>query len=202
MTYAQLKPLRMITYQIDQEDYLQHMNEQWDSFAFENKGEQLSSTKVINRSLWEFITGTDVRRIYQVLLQRVRASKKAVRFPYRCDSPEMKRYMHMSIVPFQTGSDIQMYSREIKLVPQKSIANLHFVNDHNTLLKAYLRCSMCNGYYINGEWIEIEDAVQRENIFDVDGRILVMSSVCGKCSSRLMAIGTTASIIQENPAGN
>ncbi len=183
------RPLRTVVYQVDGEDRLTHVNDQWDKFAAENTAQSLASPQVINQPIWHFITGGDIQLIYQVLFERARATKNPINFPYRCDSAQMKRYMHMSIVPFRESMDIQLYSRELRLVPQQKVVKLQFLDENALKVNALLRCSMCNSFFVEGEWLELEFALQEEDLFVKEGKLRVISSVCGRCHSSLMKLG-------------
>jgi hypothetical protein len=52
---------------------------------------------MLGQSLWRFISGVDVRQLYTVLLSRVRQTQGTVVFPFRCDAPDLRRFMEMSM---------------------------------------------------------------------------------------------------------
>ena len=201
MTNKQVNPLgnKTIIYQLDADDRLIHVNIEWDRFANDNTGDSLLSHKIVNQSIWDYITGPEVQVIYKELFKRARASKKTIAFNYRCDSAEMKRYMHMSIVPYQNSDGLQLYSRELRQEPQRKVVKLDFLGDHEIHVNSQLRCSNCNKINVGNEWLELEDAVEKAGIFQKQGTFKVMSTVCGECHARLMQLGIPENLSVAKP---
>ena len=52
---------------------------------------------IVGRSLFSFIKGAEVRNIYGMLHQRILNGKGPIKFDYRCDSPDIRREMRMSL---------------------------------------------------------------------------------------------------------
>ena len=90
-------------HQIDSEDIIIHVDEVWLVFGRANWINRLTAKDIVGTSLWEFISGVDAIHLWKNLLAAVRKSAKSVSLPYRCDSPQTKRYMSMSIVPLSDG---------------------------------------------------------------------------------------------------
>ena len=88
-----------VCYEIDDEDVICSLNPAWLNFAAANGVSGLDPEHVLGQQLWDYIKGEDTADLYRLLLNHVRASRKAVSFPYRCDSPELRRFMRMSIHP-------------------------------------------------------------------------------------------------------
>ena len=64
-----------------------------------NEGELLFPPEVVGRRLWDFIEDLETRHIYQLLHERVRTRGGPVRLSLRCDAPEHRRLLELSISP-------------------------------------------------------------------------------------------------------
>ncbi len=87
-----------IEYKINRLDEIVFMNNAWDGFALENDAPELIDGKILNRSLWDFITGETTRQLYKDMLNLVRAGN-VMRFNLDCASPGKTRWMRMIISP-------------------------------------------------------------------------------------------------------
>jgi len=172
-----------INYEIDSDDLLVAVGGDWNAFARENDAEELTGTKVIGRNIFDFISNPDTRALYQTIFSRIRNRTGSLQFPFRCDAPDKRRLIDMSIFG---GTD----------------AHLHFVT---TVLKTDIRppvnlpetdsphpdeiiaiCSWCKRVRLSPElWVEIEDAVPVLRPFDRNRSIGVSHSICDDCSQRL-----------------
>lgn len=75
-----------IIYRVNDQDDLVFVSREWDRFAADNSGDLVTSQRVLNRPLWDFITDENTRELYRQVLKRVREGS-LVRFTFRCDSP-------------------------------------------------------------------------------------------------------------------
>jgi hypothetical protein len=92
----------VVRYEVDGVDRLVRVNDAWSSFATANGGLHLVAHRVIGRSLWDFIAGEATRQVYKSLLRRVRDGGHS-RFAYRCDAPERRRFMEMTMTATPAG---------------------------------------------------------------------------------------------------
>lgn len=70
-----------ITFCIDDNDKITHVNNQWDLYAVNNRANSLASPNIIGMSLWDFIHGDEVKKLYADILDSVRRKKKPSLFP-------------------------------------------------------------------------------------------------------------------------
>ena len=92
---------RVFVYCIDRNDLISSVNRAWLAFARENQAPELSAEGVLHKSLWDFIAYAEVRYLYGMLLNKVRATKLPVCVPFRCDSPARRRFMKLEIIPLK-----------------------------------------------------------------------------------------------------
>lgn len=54
-------------------------------------------TDIVGRNLFSFIEGMEVRHLYAMFHERVLKDDRHITFDYRCDSPDIRRDMRMSL---------------------------------------------------------------------------------------------------------
>jgi hypothetical protein len=101
----------VVRYEIDAMDRLVRVNDAWSSFATANDGLHLVAHRIIGCSLWDFVAGETTRQVYKSLLRRVRDGGRS-RFTYRCDAPERRRSMEMTITA-RLGGHVRFESRTL-----------------------------------------------------------------------------------------
>jgi hypothetical protein len=67
----------------------------WDQFAAKNEGEKASLRDTCGRAIWDFVTGDTTRKWLDIVFQLARYSITTIEQHYRCDSPDIKRFMRM-----------------------------------------------------------------------------------------------------------
>src|SRR5689334_22653245 len=95
--------VQCVLYDLDREDRLAAVSGAWDHFARENGAPELCGSRVLGRSLWDFVCGADVRHWNEVLLHGVRGHGRPVAVPFRCDAPDRERRMEMQVTPLKGG---------------------------------------------------------------------------------------------------
>ena len=91
-------------YRVDESDIITWVSGEWLEFARANAAGHLTVETVVGRSLWDFVTGDEIRRLYHLLFARVRTAGIPVSVPFRCDSPEARRFMQLHVTPGDVGS--------------------------------------------------------------------------------------------------
>ena len=85
---------KTFNYSINANDIIQSVSDSFVSFANENleSDPNPSENTFLGKSVYEFITGNEVKHLYQLLIEQVRTTSKNVVIPYRCDSFTVKRF--------------------------------------------------------------------------------------------------------------
>jgi hypothetical protein len=86
-----------LLYELNAEDEISSVNEEWFRFALANDGMPLRPSQVLGRPLWDFIGDMETQHIYRLLHRRVRADGAPVRLRFRCDAPNRRRYLELGI---------------------------------------------------------------------------------------------------------
>jgi len=173
-------PLETIAYVIDPTDRIRQVTPNWDAFAQTNGAPQLTLPAVLDRSIWDYITGAGVRSLYHDLFQFVRRKNQPLTFSFRCDAPATRRFMEMQLVPNADGA-ITLRSRTLHVETRPPIALLTLpAHDGPDSLEI---CSFCKQAHLPDDtWAPLEDTITQLDLFGEipipDG---ITHSVCPTC---------------------
>lgn len=176
------EPIEQIIYLLDDENRIVNVSGSWMEFARANEGSVLGMSQVLNRPIWQFIIGEETRDIYFQLLRHVRDTGQMIEFPYRCDSPNCRRYMRMRLEPVE---DQQV--RFINQVMQVTPIEMAYVPTARAYSGMINRCSICTQVQLGDEWVEMAYAAE-QGLLDRDTRLLYLYLVCDECKSRLQQL--------------
>jgi hypothetical protein len=175
-------PEDTISYTVDKSGTIIAVNGKWDEFARDNQGEKVLASKVIGRKLDQFIQGDDTRMFVRTMIMSAQTLKRPIYRPYRCDSPRLKRFMEMTLIPRDDGS-VELLHRELhsELIRQNVPAVIASKSSGGGLLK---RCSLCNRVQALGVWSEIDEALESDRLKTVEPLVKVIYGVCPDCLAR------------------
>lgn len=145
-------------YELDRDDRIVVVNGGWREFARANGAAHLAHA-VVGTAVWEWMAGVEVEHLYRLLFARVRKTGRSVTIPFRCDSPDARRFMELEICALPAGG-LRCSARIERLEPRRSIPFLDSGVSRSDALVAI--CSWCKRVR-EGEdrWLEIEDASSR-----------------------------------------
>ena len=179
------KPLdhRSFIWIIDDADKIVRVNDDWLAFAGENTAPQLTASSVLDQTIWCFIQGQETVYLYKQIFARLRAGKSPVTFPFRCDSPDCRRFMEMklSLLP---GGAIQFMVQILRQEWRDPVDLLDASRDRSgEFLKI---CSWCKKINIPGQgWGEIEAAIEALDLFGHHSMPRMTHTICDACSSAI-----------------
>jgi hypothetical protein len=160
------------------------VNDAWTRFANNNDAPELAADALLGRTLWDFIADPTTRALYEALVARARqASPRTVL--YRCDVPDAKRVMRMTIAA--DGGNVTFES----VLAEESELRAFALWDRRVSRsgEAIPACSWCKRIEIGGHWIEVDAAI------DVLGLLLqqplrpVVHVTCPNCYATVAAAG-------------
>ncbi len=167
-----------ISYQINKQDEIIFVNDEWFQFALANDGSNLTREDVLYRSLWDFISDNKVKHLYREILRRVNAGH-SLKFNLRCDSPDIRRIIVMKITPQKDG-EVKFDSRTIRTQPRMPV--FHFKKNAPQTDNLLIACSWCNKIEAgNGKWKEIKEAIKSLRLFEVETLPEISHGMCGSC---------------------
>jgi hypothetical protein len=170
---------RRFIWTIDDADKIVQVNEAWLAFARENTAPRLTAALVLDQPLWRFIQGQEAIYLYKQIFGRVRAGVSPVKFPFRCDSPDCRRFMEMklSLLP---GATIQFMAHILREERRDPVDLLEASRDRSgEFLKI---CSWCKRIDIPGRgWGEVEAAIDALDLFGHYSLPRVTHTICDAC---------------------
>jgi hypothetical protein len=172
-----------LSYAVDDQDHLIKVDEGYYRFAEENGWDYAGSS--LGRSLWDFVAGSEMQKVQRLLLRRIRDEVREVELPFRCDGPDVRREMQMRIVSHSSGRTVmfaaRLNSEEPREEPQPVLdPSTPRGNDLLTM------CGWCDRFEVDGEWVEVEEAARRLDLFRRPALPALDHGVCPACSKLLL----------------
>jgi hypothetical protein len=171
------KPLdqRRFIWVIDGADKIVHVNDDWLAFAAENFTPQLTASVVLDQYIWRFIQGQETSYLYRQIFRRVRAGNSPVKIPFRCDSPDCRRFMEMELT-LLPGDAIQFMAHILR---EEWGDPIDLRDRSGEFLKV---CSWCKKINIPGQgWGEIEAAITVLDLFGHHTTPQMTHTICDSC---------------------
>jgi hypothetical protein len=178
-------PVETLSYAIDDEDRLIKLDAGYYRFAEENGWEDAGSS--LGRSLWDFVAGEDVRKLQRLLLRRVRDEVHDVELPFRCDGPDFRREMDIRIVAHRSGRVVLFSARLRSEEPRDEPQPLLDPSAPRAEGDFLTMCAWCDRFLVDGEWVEVEEAARRLELFRRLELPLLDHGICPECGGTLLA---------------
>lgn len=171
-----------LSYLIDDEDRLVRLDPGFHRFAAENRWPESGAS--LGRSLWDFVAGEEMRKLQRMLVRRVRDAGP-VELPFRCDAPALRREMDIRIASSSAG----------RLVLFKAYLRAEEPREFQPLLDpdtergeaAVTMCGWCDRFLVDGEWVEVEEAARRLQLFRQSRPPAIGHGICPDCGAMLLA---------------
>ena len=172
-------------HKVDSADVLVWVNEVWLAFAQENGAAGLIEESILGRSLWDFVSGDELRGLYMEVHSRVRSSGIPAVLPFRCDSPTLQRHMRLTI----TREDAGQLAYDSLLVRAVAQRHLEVLDSERQRSNAMLTiCSCCKRALLEPlGWLEVEDVSVRLGLFETQEVPELRHAVCPECADTLAA---------------
>jgi hypothetical protein len=171
-----------LIHRIDASDRLIFADPAWWQFARDNDASELVPNTVLGRLLWDFIAGDEVRYLYRLILARVRSSGTVMVTPLRCDAPHVRRFVNLVIIPGEEGR-IQFESHLLREEVREPVELLSPMAKRADWLVRM--CAWCKSVHVASEWVQVEIAVERLNLFEMSSLPGVTHTICPECERRV-----------------
>jgi hypothetical protein len=174
-----------LSYAIDDHDRLIKLDDGYYRFAEENGWDGAGDS--LGRSIWDFVAGHDVQKLQRLLLRRVREGARDVELPFRCDGPEVTREMDIRIAADRSGR-VVLFSARLRAEKEREepqpLLDPEAPRDEGDFLSM---CAWCDRFLVDGEWVEVEEAARRLELFRRTRMPTLDHGICPQCSGQLMA---------------
>lgn len=170
-----------VVYRIDERDKITFVNEAWDRHALEAATPGLTAPGVLARSLWDYVSDTTTRQLYRDMILSIRAGRR-IRFPFRCDAPDARRFLRMDARALGAGA-VEFRTRV--LVRQERPAQL-VLQAGGARREPHLRiCGWCKKIPDGLAWVEIEAAVAKMDLFASEDLPALTHGICPECEAAM-----------------
>jgi hypothetical protein len=173
-----------LSYAIDDQDRLIRVDIGYYRFAAENGWDGAGDS--LGRSLWDFVAGQEVKTLQRLLLRRVREGAREVELPFRCDGPEVSREMEIRIAADRTGR-VVMFSATLCTEEERDEPQPLLDPDSPRGGGFLAMCAWCDRFLVSGEWIEVEEAARRLQLFRRNQMPVLDHGICPNCRQLLKA---------------
>jgi hypothetical protein len=139
---------------------------------------------LLGRSVWDFIPGTQIRQLWQVLYSRVRAVGVPMFVPMRADTPSLRRLVDLELHPLADRSIQHIYECVwTEARPAIALLDPAYPRDQRSLPS----CAWCRRIQVRlGVWEEIEQAQQTLKIEAVETLPTLKPAVCVSCKQSVL----------------
>lgn len=174
-----------LSYAIDGEDHLVKVDAGYYSFAAENGWDGAGDS--LGRSLWDFVAGDELRNLQRMLLRRLRDEVRQVELAFRCDGPHVRREMDIRIAAHRSGRTVLFSARTRSEQPREEFQPMLDPGAPRDGKDTLTMCGWCDRFEVEGEWVEIERAAARLELFNRPELPEISHGVCPRCTETLLA---------------
>lgn len=172
-----------VDYHLDSDDRISFLGGSWAEFARSNGAPDLVD-EPLGRSIWDYVDGAAPALLWSELFRRARLTHTVLTVPFRCDSPQERRYLTLAVRKLGGGT-LELVTRtqrvETRAVPVAWLEST--AKPGNWAISS---CSWCRKFEVDGEWLEVEEAVVRLGAFD-EAVPAVTHGICPACAVTLRA---------------
>lgn len=170
-----------VEYRIDAADRITEVNHAWCRFADENGGADLLPPRIYGMSVWGFLADPTTIALYQMIFRRVRTSDP-VSFAFRCDGPGIRRLLGMRIES-RPDRSVHCAVRPIAEQPRPPVPLFDPAVSRGEGLVTV--CSWCKRVRAGDDWLEVEAAVVRLDLFRATPPPMLTHGICPPCRAAM-----------------
>lgn len=170
-------------FHVDALDRISYVDAQWLSFARGNEAPELTENTVVGQSLWGYVHGVEIRHLYELTFAEVRAHRREIEIPFRCDSPTKRRFMKLRIQPLQAG-ELSIVSL---LVHEEERPHISLLDAQASHADSFVTiCSWCKRVNVGKDgWVEVEAAIRHLNLLGSEHPPQLTHGVCSDCEAMI-----------------
>ncbi len=174
----------LLSYAIDENDRLIRVDRGFYDFAEENGWAEAGAS--LGRSLWDYVAGREPKKLQRILLRRVRDEVRDVELPFRCDGPGVRREMNIRIAA-RPGGRVVLFSARLRSEQPREIPQAILDPAAPRGEDAVRMCGWCDRFEVEGEWLEVEEAARRLDLFNRARLPAIGHDICPDCNELLLA---------------
>jgi hypothetical protein len=176
-------PERTFQYEIDAQDRICLVSDAWLKFAQDNGAYELTREAVVGTLLWDSVADGETKHLYEMLFAKVRRTGVSSTIPFRCDSPDCRRHMALTIARAPGGA-LVLTGRLVREERRSSMALLDSSVERSREMATV--CSWCKRMRMTSDvWVELEEAISSRGLFDSAPMPRITHGICGECTALL-----------------
>ena len=126
-----------------------------------------------------------MKHLFKTLVERVRETNISARVPFRCDAPDLKRFMVLELEPLSDQA-IRFSSWIEEEEEREALALLDPDRAVDPDLMVRM-CAWCKRIHAGPDrWRELEEALGEMGLFQLDPLPKITHSVCKDCQNQVM----------------
>lgn len=173
-----------LSYAIDEQDHLVKVDKGYYSFAAENGWAEAGTS--LGRSLWDYVAGEEMKKLQRMLIRRIRNEVRSVELPFRCDGPGVRREMKIRIVA-RPGGRAVLFSARLRSAEEREVPQPLLDPEVPRGEDSLTMCGWCDRFEVDGEWVEVEEAARRLELFNRPELPALSHGICPDCNEMLLA---------------
>lgn len=173
-----------LSYAIDEHDHLIKVDRGYYRFAEENGWSEAGTS--LGRSLWDYVAGEEMRKLQRLLVRRIRDGVGDIELPFRCDGPGVRREMNIRIVA-RPGGRVVLFSARLRSEQMRDFPQLLLDPETPRSEETLDMCGWCDRFEVDGEWVEVEEAARRLELFNRPELPALSHGICPDCNELLLA---------------
>jgi hypothetical protein len=131
-----------------------------------------------------FVTDATTVQLYEQIFQRVARVRRQVTFPIRCDSPEFRRHLDLTIAALPTGK-FAVWTSLVRFESRRRVDLSRGGTRHKGTI---VMCGWCKRVDVEGKWVEVEDAMVTLRLFERPIQPLLQHGICRDCHRRMLTL--------------
>jgi hypothetical protein len=125
-------------------------------------------------------------KLQRLLVRRVRDGVGGVELPFRCDAPHVRREMDIRIVA-RPGGRVVLFSARLRSEEEREVPQPLLDTEVPRGKETIEMCGWCDRFEVDGEWVEVEEAARRLQLFNRAELPALSHGICPACNEMLLA---------------
>jgi hypothetical protein len=169
-------------YHVDGQNRITQVSPNWDAFALANDAPEVCAGKILNRHLMDYLDGFETKHLYDIMLGKVRKSQHPITVPFRCDAPALRRFMELTMRPWK-GEGVEFQTLVLREEARTPTILLDRASRRGG--GAVSMCAWCKRVNVGSEWLEVEDAVAKLQLFQEPVVPELTHGICNSCRAQV-----------------
>lgn len=175
----------VVEYSIDANDVVTDVGQSWADSARDNDAPELVVLPP-DRTLWTYFDSDEIKELWRLLVERVRALQKGAEVPLRCDAPDARRWFEMSITPEPDGR-VQFRCVLVFEEARPPVSLLDTNSERDVGLQPVPLCSWCGRAQDGSRWLDIEEFIQAARLLERSSMPPISHGICASCRDEMSA---------------